>query len=335
MNSRGSGIERLGAIRGPIDSATGFKEWLHVCATGANGFLLLNLSHEQGIGRAIVIAGRAGGSVARVVEPSRGDWRFDPGRAAARVGGCSFEWVGDRVELTVGVDDEVVVGSLELRAIAAPAWTGSIPMPPGAELNWVVAPRWRVTGGSLRIAGEHLDVGGWQGYHDHNWGCFRWADDFAWEWAFGFGEDVVDPGCVVFGRLTDRVGARVLSKVLMLWWGGVQLRTFRGGDVQVQLRGRASLEGCRPVPGPAGLLLPRALVGVPEEIRVEAGVGHDRVSARFRVGCTHRVVVPEDGAPTGYRVLHECFGGVEAEGQVAGRGLRFGGPGGVEVLRHG
>ncbi|MCA9652839.1 MAG: hypothetical protein KC501_23170 [Myxococcales bacterium] len=337
---RGSvGLERLGVIRGPRERTGPFKEWLHLCATGPSGSLLLNLSFERVDGeirrRALVIGRDGDASVVRVVQPRAAATSFVPGHAAARVGGCGFAWRGDRARVEVDTPDGSVRAQLELRATATPAWTGSIPMPPGAELFWMVAPRWRVEGGKLCVNGRRLHLDRWQAYHDHNWGRFRWSDDFAWEWAFGLADDPAAPGCVVFGRLTDRAGARVLSKVLMLWWHGRQLRTLRGGDVELELVGTLRREGARPAPGVAGLLLPEQPVDVPRMLRVRGRTDHDDLHVELGATCTHRILVPEDGNPIGYRVLNEGFGDARVEGRVAGHAVGFGGPASVEVLRHG
>ena len=71
---RGSvGLERLGVIRGPRERTGPFKEWLHLCATGPSGSLLLNLSFERVDGeirrRALVIGRDGDASVVRVVQP--------------------------------------------------------------------------------------------------------------------------------------------------------------------------------------------------------------------------------------------------------------------------
>lgn len=338
MFASARGAERLGVVRGPGAEPGPFKEWLHLCASGPTGLLLVNLSHERGgsgsAGRAIIVADRQRSATAQVIEPSEPDWVFEPGVAAARVAGCRFDWRGDQAQLELDAPDGSVRGTLALRSAATPAWTGSIPMPTGAELSWVVAPHWTIERGSLWVDGEPVLLDGWQAYHDHNWGRFRWADDFAWEWAYGHPRIGSDPACVVFGRLTDRVCARIASKVLMVWWEGRQVRTFRGADVRVRLVGEVRADDSPPAPGAARLLLPKRPCGVPAVIEVRARRGDDALTVCFETRRVHRLGVPEDGNPIGLRVLHEIHARVQCVGVIGGRAIDMRGDGGSELLRH-
>lgn len=333
------GAERLGAFRGPLGESGPFKEWMHVCATGHSGFILLNFSFERPEGctaqvRAVVLAHVAGRHIARILEPSSAGPSFHPGRTSAHIAGCGFSWIGDRAWLTLDTGDGVLTGKIDLQAIATAACTHSIPMMHGRDMGWIVAPRWEVTSGTISLHGESIRVDAWQAYHDHNWGHFSWSDDFSWEWAFGFPDDRKQSACVVFGRLTDRVCARVVSRVLMVWWAGRQLRTFRGKDVNVDLIGEHRVEACHPIPGICRLLMPRRLTGVPVTIAVHARHGQDELHAHFTTTHAFRVGVPSDGELTGIRILHEQAASVACWGRVAGHDIQFDGLGGSELLRH-
>ena len=74
-------------------------------------------------------------------------------------------------------------------------------------------------------------------YHDHNWGRFRWGDDFGWEWGSVLPASSEDPWSLVFMRMTDRRRLRALSQALYVWRHDEPAAMFRDAAVQVRWAG--------------------------------------------------------------------------------------------------
>ena len=64
-------------------------------------------------------------------------------------------------------------------------------------------------------------------YHDHNWGRFRWGDDFGWTGAPILPAEPGDPWSMVFLQTTDRSRLRCLSQALYVWHHDEPAAIFR------------------------------------------------------------------------------------------------------------
>jgi hypothetical protein len=160
-------------------------------------------------------------------------------------------------------------------------------------------------------------LGAAAGYHDHNWGRWRWGDDLGWEWGC-FAGPAGGP-VLVYTRTTDR-GHRRGSRPVLLVHDGARNRTFTGRSVTAKYV-RELRDAPRRLPGALAVLhCDRAMPRLPAEVELRADDGHDSIRVRFRARAAAQIVTTELALP-GYGFIHEIAGSFEASGRIRGREL--------------
>lgn len=107
------------------------------------------------------------------------------------------------------------------------------------EINWIVAsPKMKVNG-ELTVDGKTYTLKNARGYHDHNWGYWKWGDDLGWDWGQTTqtknslnGSDL-GKYSLNFGNITDASYTQSFSSVLRLWRNKEIVATFSGEDIQI------------------------------------------------------------------------------------------------------
>ena len=199
-------------------------------------------------------------------------------------------------------DDE-----LRLEVTATPASRPlpvELPLPLGSGwISWYALPRIELSGTAI-AAGRRLDLAGASGYHDHNWGRWRWGDDLGWEWGC-FLAPAPGPAFVV-ARTTDREHERGSPPLLTVDVGPAR-RSFAGAAVELALDGMLEAEPRRLPGAMAALHQDRALPRLPARARVRADDGRDLVELEFHPRACVQIVAAEP-ASRGYGFLHELAG---------------------------
>ncbi|MFC7447276.1 hypothetical protein [Rhodococcus daqingensis] len=160
------------------------------------------------------------------VRTDRGEMTYDEARGAYHV----------RVDSPFRVDAWLDRGQL-------PGATGLIDLKnQGQWMGWTspVATS-EVTGAALLPGGELIDLTGWRGYHDHNWGNFTMVDQLADGWEWGVSHEPDGGASIVAGVV--RRGAEWVGSVIDVRPSGTRLCTSSRLDLTEWTHGSAPLEG--------------------------------------------------------------------------------------------
>ena len=328
---------RLG---GPADH----KEWQHFIIHDAGLELLVNFSLADTVrwdgrpgqesGRLIVVA-RQGDRRHTAVERFTGaDLDVESGRIDARFGRHTLRFADGAWHLSLRLPD--LEATLRIRPQTWPAVSGNIPLGPGTAaqartLSWLIVARAQAEG-TVRLGGHTHAIRGALAYHDHNWGHFRWGDDFAWEWGQALPADPACPWSVVFVRMADRRRTRVLSQGLFLWRKEAQYRVFRDRDLSVEVGAPVSLEPHK-LPAVMALLAPGQSADVPATLRATAEAGGDHLTLLFEPHHLTQVLIPDETDLRGVTRLNEASGTVQLDGTVGGEPVALRGPAIFEFVR--
>lgn len=337
----GVSIDREDFWRWPVGASTAgarYQEWQHFVVFAEGLELIVNFSLRA------LRGGEASPNEARLVVLGRGErwWGFvdevdprevegAPDGRAMRFGASAMRLRPDGYFVTVSAPERGVSLELALRPAALPMVVRRSQITPGRRLDWVVVPRLKVEGAGT-IDGRAVCLDG-VAYHDHNWGCFDWGDDYTWEWGALLCEGEGEPLTVLYSAGMNRARTRLHYEYAVAWQGEGTALSASGPDVSVAWSGRRREAAALRVPGVMSLLRPRVDADVPEVVTVDARNGSDRVEARFAVESTSEVIIPSDGDPLGSMALHECVGPVSVDATLGGRRLRQGGRGVFEFVR--
>ncbi len=317
------------------------KEWQHFILHIEEVHLLVNFSlvddrHARD---------RRRGEVGRLIVLARGmEWDGDvdtfqasevdvlAGRIEARFGESWMRFEGGRYRLNVALRDRPIAADLEMEPTIVPTMSSNQPLSRVRNISWLFVPR-LVCRGQVTVGDRTIAVDNAPGYHDHNWGQFRWDDDFSWEWGSALPLDPANPWSVVYMRMCDRGRTLCHSQALYIGYGEEQLRFFRDQDLRVTLSGRLDQEQCLKVPRVMAMLSAGTAKDLPGELTVEARAGADRVEMRFRLQDAAQLVMPSETRLDGVTTINEVSGGVTMRGTIKGRELVMDGPGVFEFIR--
>lgn len=319
------------------------KEWQHflVCTNSVHLIVNFNLTEEAWAD------GRAGSESARLVVLARSTgegWdgdveRFDAaevevsaGRIDARFGRNTMRFDRGRYHLSIALRERPLAAELELAPVTPPMLSPHRPLSRERRISWLVVPRLAARGTiSVGCRSERVSLA--PAYHDHNWGHFRWGDDFSWEWGSILPADPESEWSAVHVRMAD-LGRSVLRyQGLTLWRGAEPLRVFLDEEIRVEREGWLDLRRPLTIPRVMAMLSPGAAGDVPRRIDIVARGGGDELSVRFLAEDAARVVIPSEIDPEGVTILHEVSGRVVMEGRVRGARVGMEGPGVFELVR--
>lgn len=317
------------------------KEWQHFILHTDDVHLLINFSLVDD-GHA---PDRRTGEIARLIVMARGtEWDGDvdafaasevvvpAGRLEAQFGESSMRFDGDAYHLKVALRNRPITAELEMRPTIVPTMSSNQPLSRTRNISWLFVPR-LVCRGRVTVGDRTFEVENAPGYHDHNWGHFRWDDDFSWEWGSALPLDPANPWSVVYMRMCDRGRAMCRSQALYIGYGEEQLRFFRDQDLRIALSGRLDQERCLKVPRVMSMLSPGSAKDLPAELIVNARGGGDDVEMRFRLEDVSQLVMPSETRLDGVTTINEVSGSVTLRGVVKGRTVEMDGPGVFEFIR--
>lgn len=318
----------------PGDAALGhFKEWWHFNLIGDRGGLdaLINFSfggdlYRPGTGEAnlIILAhlpetGWIGG-----IESFDGlAARLELESVGIAIGQSSIRCEADRYRLHLrhAEGSPAVDLVFEPRAEPLTVWKNT-PLGEG-HINWMLAPS-MVVSGKFHIGERTIEITGARGYHDHNWGVWRWGD-FGWVWGFCSADaDTKADGSadsLVFNASLDRAGSRAFEQSLLVWREERLVKLFLRENIRSNSRGMFA-GPVRRIPGAMSLIDHSRVTSVPRTIEMSARDGLDWIEARYEPDTAIQIAVPRETA-FGLVELNETLGSLVAKGEVGGRAIRI------------
>lgn len=172
---------------------------------------------------------------------------FSPDLGDLTIGNCRMTVQADGYRVSIDLPENAIQGEVHFAATSEPFVVRNEPAGDG-RISWLFVPRLRATGW-LHIGGRQHRFADDLAYHDHNWGRFRWGDDFGWTWGTILPTAPEDPWSMVFVEITDRNWLRSVSRSLYVWRHDEPVAIFRHAAVQTHSIGRLSR--------PADCTLPR------------------------------------------------------------------------------
>ncbi len=309
-----------------------YKEWWHFNviddASGADVIVNLSLggdlfTPDKGQANLILLVhergrGWSGGlklfdGVAACVDPRRVDIAL--GSSALRCADRGYALALADTGGTVAVD-------LLLEPLAEPfmVWKDT-PIGEG-HVNWLIVPNLAASG-EIRVGGRRIAVSGARAYHDHNWGRWRWGDNFGWDWGFcAAAADIGgEPLSLVYDKTVDRARSGVMEHSLALWRGPRLAKLFSRRMVTAGRSDRFAGE-VRRIPGVSALIDQSRVTSVPQQLRFAARDGVDWIDARYEPDAAIQIAIPRE---TGFGLveLNETMGWLTAAGSLGGEPLTF------------
>jgi hypothetical protein len=334
-------IDGYDRLRGGLHAAADHKEWHHFCILSPGVDVVVNFSlsgdlrsavpSDDQVARIILLAREADhgwdGDVESV--PPR-DVHARKGHVGMRIGSSTLGFDSTGFTLSVALQRRPLTARLSLEPRAVPLLARADTPIADARVNWLVVPRLEASGVVVVDRRVHR-LQRAPAYHDHNWGHWRWGQDFAWQWGFGLSAQADDPWALVFDRTTDRSRSTTMELTMGLWYGSELYRLFRQHEVAVQPAGYTPVRRILKVPRVMALLAPEQTTDIPKRLMVTAGAGRDRVQAVFTTEDAAQIVVPNE-TDLGVTVINEVPGTVAVEGTVKGRRVASSGRGIGEFL---
>ncbi|TDV19379.1 hypothetical protein [Paraburkholderia caballeronis] len=318
--------------RGEPDIAS-YKEWYHfnVLDTVSGTDLIVNLSVAGDVTRAgggdadlIVLCHRRGegwhGGIERFDAAAVG---FDARSLRIESGPARIAFENGEYRLQVERTDPPARIDLRFAPRTDPLLLWNDTPLGGGRLNWLIVPHLDASG-AIDIGRERIVLDDACAYHDHNWGHWRWGDDFGWEWGFCADERHAAASTrttLVFDRTSDRQGDVSLEHTLAVWRGATLAKVFTRHALRCRREGR--FEGdVRREPGAACLVAPGAVVTVPRGFAVSSRDGADWLDLDYRIDAALQVSVPREYG-FGLVGLNETFGEIVVSGEVGGERIAF------------
>jgi hypothetical protein len=319
-----------------------YKEWLHFCVLAPEVKLLVNLSlmsrarggtdRPATDARVVVLAEAAGAWRGGLDEIRPTDLQLVPGRVDARFGDTRLRARSGAFELSLEPGAAPVSARLRLEPATLPLLRPKTSLG-SAVVNWLAAPRLRAPG-TITVDGRPFFLRDAPAYHDHNWGHWRWGQEFFWQWAFGLPRSFDDPWTVVFYRMFDRSRNTEHARALLLWREQHLHRVFRDDEVAVRETGFLRPPQILKIPPAMGLLAPQLSTDVAAQLTVEARSGRDDVRLEIENRSLAQLVVPND-TDLGTTIINEVVGRFRLQGGAQGASVESQGESCHEHVTHG
>lgn len=333
-------VERVEALRVPAlpsSAAHDSKDWYHVVLLhAASGWrVLANVNLAGGGAEGVLewtLVVHAPGQQPRLHGASRSQpWR--PGMVQARplaITGEDVAYVFDgwQIALRIAPQDIDLSLKLEARSAAAPLLvTDGAPFGSG-YIGWGILPVLQASG-TIAAGGATATIDeSWFCYHDHNFGRFRWGEDFGWEWlvAHAIG-DAGETLTVIVDWRTDRAHAAGGLPYVFVLAGGQLRKVFLGPAVRLRWHWHGEAQLPARLPGAMATLLADRPVRRPQAIALDAADERDQLRLRVDVDAYFEVVAP-DALSTAATRIGESSGPATvelrlADHSVSARGLAY------------
>lgn len=325
-------------LAGVDERGQGFKEWQHFVVHHDELRLIVNFNvaeaawpeRERGktsLHRTIVLL--HGRSTAERIERAEAvDVRS--GAPSARIGGGQLRLERDAYRLDYVSDDGRLEVALRLEPQVAPLFFPDRSLSPGRRWSWLAVPHLRAEG-SVTYGEERVVVRGAPSYHDHNWGCFWWGEDFCWDWISVVPDDPAEAAALVFRVLDGR--RRIVRQQAVLLHDRFGTRRLFLGE-QIRIAAGAERLPVRAAPAPLGLLLPCVPEG-PARVVVEAQDAGDALRIELDHELGTRLLIPSEVSERGVVHLSEMLGHAVVRCRARGRTTEWKGKSVTERVQHG
>lgn len=335
-------IERGDYVRRPaarLSDHSGHKEWFHFCVSTRDMDVLVNFSImddscSEGTERAesarLTCAVRTDGWDGDIDTFESHEVTARPGRIDVRLGESRVEYVNGTYRVVARMRRRPIDIELTLYPFTIPSQVNNILLGDGPPLQWFLVPRLAAFG-EVRLGDERIEVTGAPGYHDHNWGYFRWGQDFSWIWGYGHGQSLGSPWTIAFDRLMDRARSTDIERGLLLWKGKNRHRLFRGSELRVTESGFLRSNDVLRLPRVMALVRPAAAVDVPATLHGRAEGRGDVLEFLFSGRHVCQLIAPNDDDLSA-TVISEVSGDLRLSGMVRGERIEMDGRAMFEFL---
>jgi hypothetical protein len=317
--------------------AVPYKEWQHFVVHSDAMHLILNFSvvddvwaARRRLGRVIALV-RTDGWTGDVVTFSGIDMEVRPGSSGIRLGANRMAFEAGWYEIEVALPSIGLRAELRLQPVSRPFLATNQPLDASSCLSWLFVPRLEARG-TVTIGSHRVELAATPAYHDHNWGRFRWGDDFSWEWGSVLPRGD-SPWSAVFMRMADRRRTVARRQALYIWRDAEPFAVLRDATVEFAPTGLLGVPAALTIPSPMRLLVSERPSDVPASIVVTGREGGGSVRVSLEARDHVRVAVPEEHGYEGVTVLHEIRGDVVLDGRLGAEDVSMCGAGVLEVLR--
>ena len=161
-----------------------------------------------------------------------------------------------------------ISGKLKFQVACDPISTITKPFGSG-YLGWTAIPRVRING-NLTINEINYKIKNALGYHDHDWGRFKWGERVGWIWAL-FLENKYNGITFLIDVRTNGIGGKQFEKFFYIYKNGKIDKMFSGADINIKLHGNFNGKKIT-IPGIERLLHPEISSEIPAKIIFEAQI---------------------------------------------------------------
>jgi hypothetical protein len=247
--------------------------------------------------------------------------RFTPGTVDLQIGPNSVRFRDAGYLVSGTLKDR----SIRLSATWKPLCLGVRIDNIGSLISTFIVPRLSVEG-SLAIEGREYKLDGATGYHDHNWGQWRWGRDLGWDWGYVIqrpdDEASTPPLSIIFGQVTDATRAVARSDlVLMTWQGEHCTQVFLDDAVEITTSGELPATDIPRVPGLLTFVELRRH-GLPRSLLVRVADGDDSLELQMDVHNGLQFLIPRT-VGAGITTVSELLGRYRVRGMLGGQSLDF------------
>jgi hypothetical protein len=293
-----------------------YKEWHHFVFLDSDNklFGLLNFS---------LIGGpySRGGAIASItalfsrndrrwsgnIESHTSDFfRFSPLNPGVQIDRSVLLYDGGEYRLSGQLRSQSIFFDLHFEVVSPPMLATFSPFATGYS-RWLVVPR-LIVRGVVSLDGSRINLTSAVGYHDHNWGRFRWGDPFGWDGGLFLEprDGPNDPLSILVIRYLHRGRHDLVDSVMYLASDTIPFTTILGTDVRVDVE-RTSGSAVRKFPGTANIMFPELHRPVSSRMVAVGRTPERAVSIDFRPQDVCQLVCV-DTTGSGITVLDEMFG---------------------------
>lgn len=189
-------------------------------------------------------------------------------------------------------------------------------------IGWGLVPGLKVIG-ELSVCGQSFNIHqDWFGYHDRNFGRFRWGEDIGWEWFVASVRD--NQGrtlTLVLDRRTNKDHSISGLPYIFIYLDRELRKVFLGSTLHIHWDWSASPVLPPRLPGPMASLFGDRTLKVPQTLQVDAADEQDRLSLTMQFEAITELVVP-DNQSRQYTFIEEVTGNVAVRLTLEGETLQ-------------
>ena len=233
-------------------------------------------------------------------------FRFSPLNPGVLIDRSVILYDGGEYRLTGQLRSQSISFDLRFEVVTPPMLATFSPFATGYS-RWLVVPRLKVNG-VVSLDGIEIPLTSAVGYHDHNWGRFRWGDPFGWDGGLFLEprDGPNDPFTILVIRYLHRGQPNLVDSVMYMASDTIPFTTMLGTDVHVDVQ-RTSGSAVRKFPGTANILFPERYRPVSNRMVAIGRTLERAVRIDFRPKDVCQLICT-DTTGSGTTILDEMFG---------------------------